>query len=179
MEVARKALLERTRENGQVARRGDLLVVGQPRGVAIDRARHAERVGLARHHLGERVFVAADRLGDRDRHVVGRSGHDRLDRILDADRIAGLDAELRRLLRRGVLGDRDPRLERHCAFVELLEQQVERHHLGDRGRMPRLVFVDRPERPAGVGVDDDRRESWRGGNRDGRWRRSGAREARA
>ena len=69
--------------------------------------RHAERVGLARHHLGESALVAADRLGDRDRDVVGRARHDRLDRVLDADGVAGLDAELGGLLRGGVLGDRN------------------------------------------------------------------------
>ncbi len=43
VEVFGKALLQRAAEHGQVARGGDLLVVGQARGVAIDRARHAER----------------------------------------------------------------------------------------------------------------------------------------
>ena len=165
-EVARESLLERTGQNGQVARGGDLFVVGQSRSVAINRARHAERVGPARHHLGERVLVVADRLGDRHRHVVGRAGHDRSDGVLDADRVAGLDAELRRFLRRGVLGDRNPRLERHGALVELLEQQIERHHLGDRGGMPEPIFGDRIEGAPAVGVDHNGRE--RRGRRNGR-----------
>ena len=107
MEVARKPLLERAPEDGEVVRRGQLLVVREAGGVAIERARHAELVRLARHHVGEIVFRLADRLGDRDRHVIRRTGHDRLDRVLDADRVARLKAELRGLLRSGVLGDRD------------------------------------------------------------------------
>ena len=50
-----------------------------------------------------------------------------------------------------------------CAPVELLEQQVERHHLGDRGRMAQSVFVSRIERPAAVGVNHDRRKLRRTG----------------
>ena len=171
MEVARETVLERAREDRQIARRGDLLVVGKSRSVAVDRARHAERARLARHHVGEIVFVMADRLADRDRNVVRRTGHDRLDRVLDADRLARGNAELRGLLRGGVLGDRNLRAKRHCALVELFEQEVERHHLGDRSRMAQSVFISRVERPAAVGVDDDRGKRRRSGNgRDRRGR---------
>ena len=152
-------------------RRGDLLVVGKSRSVAVDRARHAERARLARHHVGEIVFRLADRLADRDRNVVRRTGHDRLDRVLDADRLARVEAELRGLLRGGVFGDRNLRMERHCALVELFEQEVERHHLGDRSRMAQSVFISRVERPAAVGVDDNRGKRRRSGN--GRDRSSG------
>ena len=44
------------------------------------------------------------------------------------------------------------------AALELLEQEVERHHLGDRGGMAEPVFGDRVERAPAIGVDDDRRE---------------------
>ena len=168
MEVARKPLLERAPEDGEVVRRGQLLVVGEAGGVAIERARHAELVRLARHHVGEIVFRLADRLGDRDRHVIRRTGHDGLDRVLDADRIARLKAELRGLLRSGVRGDRNLGLKRHRAAIELLEQQVERHHLGDRGRMAQSVLVRRIERLAAIGVDDERRKRGRSGNRGDR-----------
>ena len=108
-------------------------------------------------------FVAADRLGDRHGDVVGRTRDDRLDRVLDRDRVAGARPELGRLLRGGVLGDRDLRSQGQRALVELLEQQVERHHLGDRRGMARRVLVDAVERAAGIGVDDDRREGGVGG----------------
>ena len=134
LEVARKALFGGAGEDRQVARGGELLVVGQAGGVAVESARHAESVRFARHHFGERALVAADLLRDGDRDVVGRTGDDRLDGVLDGDRVAGLDAELGRLLGGGVRGNRNRRLQRQGAFVELLEQQIERHHLGDARR---------------------------------------------
>ena len=69
----------------------------------------------------------------------------------------GGDAELRGLLVRRVLGDRDPRRQAQRAFVELLEQHIERHHLGERRGVAQRVLVDAPDLAAGVGVDDDRR----------------------
>ena len=68
----------------------------------------------------------------------------------------GRKAEFRGLLRGRVLGDRNSRSQRHCAAVELFEQEVERHHLGDRSGMTQSVLGGRIERLARVGVDDDR-----------------------
>ncbi len=165
LEIAREALFERAPENGKVARGRHLLVVGQARRVAIDRARHPELMRLARHHLGERTLVSADRLGDRDSHVIGRTGHHGLDRVVDADRLSGSDAELGGLLCGRVLRDRNTGLEGHGALFKLLEQQIKRHHLGDRGRMPQPVLGDAVERAPAVGVDHD------GGKRRGRGNR--------
>ena len=157
-EIARKSLLDRAPEKGQIAGRGYLPVVGQARSVDVCRVRHAERMGLARHHLREVFFIAADRLRHRDGDVVGRPGHDGLDRILDAQRFARLQPELGRRLARGVRGHRNRQFERQAAFFKLLEQQIERHHLGERGRMARLVVARGVEGAAGVFVDDDRGE---------------------
>ena len=96
MEVAREALLERAPEDRQIVRRGDLPVVGKSGGVDVDRVRHAERMRLARHHVGEIAFRPPDGLGDRDRDVVGRPGYDGLDRVLDADRVAGREGRVSR-----------------------------------------------------------------------------------
>ena len=65
------------------------------------------------------------------------------------------------------------------AAFETLKQQVERHHLGDRGGVAQAVLVDAIKRAAAVRVDDDRRED--GGIDDcGEWMpeelRRGARE---
>ena len=137
----------------------DLLVIGQARGVAIVRAGHAQRMRLARHHLGEGALVAADRLGDGDGDVVGRTGDDRLDRVLDRDCRSRAQAELGGRLGGGVLGDRQLDLQRQRAFLELLEQEIERHHLGQRSGMAQFVLVDAVEHAAAVGVDDDGGES--------------------
>src|SRR5215475_10798323 len=57
-----------------------------------------------------------------------------------------------------VLRYRHFRVELHLAGVEALEQQIERHHLGERGRVPRRVGIGGRQRRAGVAVDDDRRK---------------------
>src|ERR1700753_2318098 len=40
-------------------------------------------------------------------------------------------------------------------FVQLLEEQVERHDLGDRGGMAQLILVLRVKYAAGIAVDHD------------------------
>ena len=69
--------------------------------------------------------------------VVGRFGDQRIDDRLDADRSAGLDAELGRRLRRGMRGERHLGRLLDLARGEPLEDQVERHHLGERRRVAR------------------------------------------
>ena len=62
-------------------------------------------MSLVRHQLGEFVFVAAEIFGDGDGGVVGRFRDHRLDRVFDRERLAGLQAELRRRLLGGVRGN--------------------------------------------------------------------------
>ena len=50
------------------------------------------------------------------------------------------------------------RIELHLAGFEALEQQIERHDLGQRSRAPDTVGIVRGEHRAGIGVDDDRGE---------------------
>ena len=69
--------------------------------------------------------------------VVGRLGDQRIDRGFDGDRSAGLDAELGRRLRGGLRGERHRRRLLDLAARERLEDQVERHHLGQRSRIAR------------------------------------------
>ncbi len=119
---------------------------------------HAERVGLLRHQLGESVLAAAEIFGDDDGGVVGGSGDDAFDRVLDRDGLPGLEAELGRVLLGGMLGNRQRRIELDLAGVETLEQQIERHHFGQRGRMAQSVGIGRLQHRAAIAVDHDRRE---------------------
>ena len=152
--VAREAVLDGAAERGLIARRGDLLGIGQAVRVAIGRAVHAERARLARHQLGELVDVAGDRFGDHHRGVVGRAGDEALDCVLDLHgRLRAGPAWSAPARRR--FGDRHHGVELHLAGLEPLEQQVERHDLGERGRKALRVGVVRLQRRAGVGVDDD------------------------
>ena len=96
-------------------------------------------MGLAGHHLGEIALVAAEASGDDDGGIVRGFGHHALDGILDRDGVAGLETELGGRLDRGVLGNRQRRVELDLAGLEPLEQQVERHDLGQRGRVAQFV----------------------------------------
>ena len=55
--------------------------------------------------------------------------------------------------RGGVGGDPQRRLEGDPAALELLEQEIERHHLGDGGGMAQRVLVLGVQDAAGLGVD--------------------------
>ena len=70
--------------------------------------------------------------------------------------LAGPEAELARRLQRGVLRHREAALRRESAALEVLEEDVERHHLGERGGEAPGVGVPLVEHPAGRGVDHDR-----------------------
>ena len=156
--IAREAILDRAAERRLIARGGHLFVVGQAGGVAIDRLGHAERARLARHQLGEIVFVAGDGFGDHDGGVVGGAGYQALDGVFDRDGLAGAQAELGRRLFGSVLGHFHFAIELHLAGVEALEQQIKRHDLGQRGGMAAAVGIVRRQRRAGIAVDDDRGE---------------------
>ncbi len=123
---------------------------------------HAQRMGLARHHPRETVFVAADVFGDRDGDVVGGFRDHGLDRVFDLDRLARLQAELRGGLRGGVLRDHQRRVETQVTLFKLFEQKIEGHHLGDGGGVPRLILIRREQRAPAVAVDDDGGHAARG-----------------
>ena len=56
------------------------------------RARHAQRSCLRGHELREFLFGAADGFSDDYRGIVRRFGHQPFDRVLDFDRLIGLEA---------------------------------------------------------------------------------------
>ena len=56
---------------------------------------------VAVHLVGELLDRAADAFGQHDRHVVGRLHHQHLERVVDGDLGAGLEADLGRRLRGG------------------------------------------------------------------------------
>ena len=92
-------------------------------------------MGFFRHQLGELVLAAAEVFGDDDGGVIGRPGDHALDGVFDRDSLAGLEVELGGILIGGVLGDLERRVELDLVGVETFEQQIERHDLGQRGRV--------------------------------------------
>ena len=150
-----EAVLNSAAEGRLIARGGDLIAVRQARCVLVDRLAHAERACLARHRLGEIVFVACQRFGDDNRSVVGGAGDEPLDRVFDAEGLTRAEAELGRRLLRCVGRHIHRRIEFQFAALELLEQHVERHDLCQRRRMAQAVGAGGLERAAGIGIDDD------------------------
>ena len=153
-EIAREAVLDRDPEDGEVAGGGHLAGIGQAGSVAIDGPAHAERARLARHHRGEARLAAAERLCDDDGGIVGRSRDHPEDRVLDAQRPARPQAELGGRLGGGERGHRKLAVERQPARLQLLEQHIEGHHLGDGRGVTKAVGVDRIERAPSLHVVD-------------------------
>ena len=154
--VARETVLDGAAQRRLIARRRHLVVVGQAGGIAIDRLGHAERACLAGHQLGEIVFIAGDGFRDHDGGVIGRARHQSLDGVFDADGLTRAQAEFGRSLLGGVLGHLHFGVELHLAGIETLEQQIQRHDLGERGGMTAGVRIVGGKRGARIAVDDDR-----------------------
>jgi len=154
--VFRKAFLDGAAKQSLIARGGDLLILGQAGRVAIGCVLHTDCVRLGGHQPGEFWFIAGQGFGDDDRHVVGRFSDDGADRGFDVDALARLQAQFGWRLRGGVSGDRH--LGRHLDLARLqpLEQQIERHDLGQRGRMAPAVGMGRLQHRSGIRVDNDR-----------------------
>ena len=128
-------------QHGQVGRRGDLQRIGQARRIVEIGFLHADLARLLGHHLGEMGFGAADRLSDGHRNVIGAADHNGADGGIDGNGLAGTKPQLGRLLDRGVIADRQRRLHGDLAGLQRVEQQIERHHLGQRGGMTLGGFV--------------------------------------
>ncbi len=154
-EIGRIVVLDGAAEGGEVACRGDLLVVRQAGGVAEGGAAHADGAGLAGHQLAEGLLRPGDVLGDHHGDVVGGFGDEGADRLLDGNRGARADADLGGRLAGGFRRDAQRRLQREAPCLELFEQQVERHHFGDGGRVAMGVGGFGVQGLAGLGVDDD------------------------
>ncbi len=153
--IARKTILNGKAEQGLIARGGDLIGIRQTRRILVDRTRHAERAGLPGHQPGEFLFRSGEMLGDHDRRVIGGFGHQRLDRILDHQRLTGAHPELGRRLDRGMSRHFHLRIEPGPSGFQPLEQQIERHDLGERGGMALRIRLGRMQHVAGIGIDDD------------------------
>ena len=143
-EIARETLLDGTGEDGQIARRRQVRRrMRQAMRVVEPRRAHAERPRLPRHHLREGVLGAGDVLCHHDGGVVGGERDHASDRVADRQRRAGAKAELGRRLGGGVGRDLELGIHVEPAALHLLEQQVERHDLGQRCRDTRRVGVHR------------------------------------
>ncbi len=91
------------RELGEIARRGDLLFVGQPIHVGEMRAHHAEMLRRLVHALHERFLAPGHGLRDHDGDVVGRFDDEHLEPNVEGDPLALFQPEFARSLLRRLL----------------------------------------------------------------------------
>ena len=161
--IAREAILDRKTKQGLVTRGRNLRGIGQSVRVSVDGPRHTQGAGLARHQLGEFFLGAGKMFGDHDGCVVGGFRHQCLDRILDHQGLTRADAEFGRRLACGVGRNFHLGVEFDPACLELLEQQIQCHYLGERSRVADRVGVSRMQYVAGIGVDHDIGIAWVGG----------------
>ncbi len=150
--VAGEAVLDRAAERDEIARRGDLVRIGQAGRVLVDRAVHAKLARLAGHHVGERVLGPADVLGHRRGDVVGGLGDERLDGVLDLDGLPGAQPQLRGRLDCAWAADAQLAVEVEAALLQLFEEKIEGHHLGDGRGMAKRILVFGVQDAAGLGV---------------------------
>ena len=143
----------RARQDTEIARRAD--VIFRRQSVRIDKIglRHAEPARIGVHQVGEALERAADALGKGHRHVIGGLDHQHLERVVDGDAGADLEAHLGRLLRRRVFRHREQRVERELAVLDRAQGGVGGHQLGDRGRIPGIGGVLGVQHLAGGGLD--------------------------
>ncbi len=150
-----KSVLQGAAEQRHVTRRGLLPLVGQTGRVAECRAFHADGAGRARHPLSEGGDRSGNVLGDDDGDVIGGFDGQCTDGRLHRNRPAGAKSELGRRLGGGFFGDFQAGLTAEAAALQFLKQDIERHHLGQRGRITRRVGAAGIKRLAAFGVDDD------------------------
>jgi hypothetical protein len=145
------------RQGDHVARGGHLLRIGQAGGIAELGVLHAELVRLAVHELGELRLAAGDMLGYGDGHVVGRLDDQSPDGVTNGDLGALLDLQPGRRRPRRIGREPEGGGEREPPLLQKLEQQIERHQLGERGRVAQLVGAALIECSARIGIHGQNR----------------------
>ena len=125
-------------------------------------------MGAQGHHLGAAIFRAAAKIFAKGGGgVVGRHRGHCQDRLTHRDDVAGHQAELHRFDGRGVQRDGQLRIQGHSAIAQCLESEVERHQLGQAGRIARNIGAALGNDTAGAGVDHDRADAGGGGAKRG------------
>ena len=153
--VFRKIAHHAQAKGRHIARAGNLFGIGKARRVGECRARHAQVTGGAGHAPGEVLLRAGDMLGDGGRDIIGGLHHERPDGGLGRDRLANLHAKLRGRHARRPRRHADGRVEPQPAGIEFLEQDIERHDLGERCGMPRRIGLRGEQYLAVAGINRD------------------------
>ena len=126
---------------GDVIGRGDVTLGRQAGAVAKDRVLHAQLLGPLVHPLHEGGLGAAEMLREGHCAVVGRDHGHRLQKIVYGDLLTLRQVDMAAAHRGGVGADRHHIVVVEAALFDGLHGQKQRHHLGDAGRLQRLVLI--------------------------------------
>jgi hypothetical protein len=155
VEALGEIALQPERQRRHIPGGGDLLGVGKAVRVAERGSGHPDRPGGAGHPLGEGPLASRQPLRHHHGDIVRRLGDQRLDAVLDEDRLAGLEPELGGRARRRVGGHLESRVELHAARLQILEQEIKRHHLGQRGGIAGGIGIPGEQHLTAPGIDRD------------------------
>jgi len=133
-----------------------LIRIRQPGSVAVNRAGHPELPGAARHLLGKSRLAVGQSLGQHRGGIVRRPGDEPQNEFLHCDRFAGSESQFCRRATRGLVGDREILVRPKPADIQRFEDQIERHHFGERGRIGDRIGVHRAQNASGFDIDHDR-----------------------
>ena len=130
-----------TTKDRHVARRGHMPLGCQPVHVLEGRARHAHRGGGAVHPAGIGRLGPFDGHSDGMGRVIGRFDRRGTNQITQLDFLTGAQSQLAGRLGCGLARDRHIGVKTDLAPLDGLKRDIERHHLGQRGRMQSGVGI--------------------------------------
>ena len=162
------------RQAGDVSRRGVVLGVRQAGGIDEMAARESQLLGIAVHVIGKGLLGAGQVFGQGHGGIVAALDDHALQQVLHRDLLADLDEHARTRHAPGPFAHRDLVVEADGAGLDLLEQHIGRHQLGDAGRFHALVGILLCQHPATVIVLQDIAPG-ADGRRLGHWQGSGLR----
>ena len=156
MVVLRKILMHAQSQRGLVTCGRFLRAVRKARRIPVGCACHAKLARLFGHDLGEIRFGTGNECAGGRGDVVGGACHKGKNGIFHPDRLTGAQAQFRWRLIGAALGHGNARIKRYLALFELFEKQVQRHHLGQGGRVAQFVGIARIDDLARMGIHDQR-----------------------
>ena len=129
----------------------------QPVRILEGRITHPQRLGRLGHPCCKPRLVAAQRIANRRRRIIGRFHCRCADQIAQRNLLTGLQPQLRGWLGRGILGYGDHRIERNLTPTNGIKRDIKGQHFGQRRRMQPRVRILLIQRLAAARIDHDRR----------------------
>jgi hypothetical protein len=144
--IIRIVLHDVTRELGELAHRHPKVGIRVAFGIGEGRVLKPDLASALGQHLAKRRFIAGNTVGYGDTGIIGGVDNDALDQVryfhLAMDRGEhGRAVRRRPALAPGVFGNDEGIVELDGAFLEFVENELQRHQLGKACRCDQLVAV--------------------------------------